>query len=87
MRVLGLDANFPLEITKDESPILGFPVDGQEETSYILVIKANRSGDNYDREEYVQLPEDGYSAHQYINDHPGDVAHIPCYTSEYVKKR
>lgn len=82
MRVTGLGADFPLKITQEESPILGFPVDGQEEKSYILVINAKRNGDGYDIMESVQLPEDGYSAHQYISDHPSGVAHIPCYTSQ-----
>jgi len=82
MRVTGLDTGFPINITKDESPILGFPIDGQE-TSYILVIKAKRNKGGYDIHKSVQLPEDGYSAHRYISGHPDDdVAHIPCYTSQ-----
>ena len=82
IRVTGLDTGFPIVITETQSPILGFPIGGQEETSYILVINAKKNGGEYDIRKSVQLPEDGYSAHQYITYYSGDVAHIPCYTSQ-----
>lgn len=81
MRVTGLESTFPKTITNEQSPILGFPIDGQE-TSYTLVIRADYNGGGYNIRESVQLPEYGYSAHQYIYRFGGNVAHIPCYTSQ-----